>query len=124
LRAAPLIAFLAIGGILRASSTAVSRAPPSGARSTKSKTENLYRSSGYTLAFRAWLGIGNECLELFVTQPLLVRSFHRWPDLSDLRPLVGNRGDGIPYFLHGDGRGRGFYCQMPPSWKRATPLVL
>jgi uncharacterized protein len=37
------------------------------------------------------LGIGNECLELFVTQPLLVRLFHRWPDLSDLRPLVGNR---------------------------------
>jgi hypothetical protein len=84
----------------------------------------LYRSWGYTLAFGALLGIGNECLELFVTQPLLVRSFHRWPDLSDLRPLVGNRGDGIPYFLHGDGRGRGFYCQMPPSWKRATPLVL
>ena len=26
-----------------------------------------------------------------VTQPLLVRLFHRWPDLSDLRPLVGSR---------------------------------
>ena len=51
----------------------------------------LYRSWGYTLAFGALLGIGNECLELFVTQPLLVRLFHRWPDLSDLRPLVGNR---------------------------------
>jgi uncharacterized protein len=37
------------------------------------------------------LGIGNELLELYVTQPLLVRLFHRWPDLSDLRPLVGNR---------------------------------
>ncbi len=51
----------------------------------------LYRSWGYTLAIGALLGIGNECLELFVTQPLLVRLFHRWPDLSDLRPLVGNR---------------------------------
>jgi membrane protease YdiL (CAAX protease family) len=37
------------------------------------------------------LGIGNELVELFVTQPLLVRFFHRWPDLSELRPLVGNR---------------------------------
>jgi hypothetical protein len=52
---------------------------------------SLYRSWGYTLALGALLGIGNECLELFVTQPLLVRLFHRWPDLSDLRPLVGNR---------------------------------
>jgi membrane protease YdiL (CAAX protease family) len=52
---------------------------------------SLYRSWRYTLAVGALLGIGNECLELFVTQPLLVRLFHRWPDLSDLRPLVGNR---------------------------------
>jgi uncharacterized protein len=52
---------------------------------------SLYRSWRYTLVVGALLGIGNECLELFVTQPLLVRLFHRWPDLSDLRPLVGNR---------------------------------
>lgn len=54
---------------------------------------SLYRSWPYTLAVGALLGIGNECLELFVTQPLLVHLFHRWPDLSSLRPLVGNRSD-------------------------------
>jgi hypothetical protein len=51
----------------------------------------LYRSWGWTLGLGVLLGIGNELLELYVTQPLLVRLFHRWPDLSDLRPLVGNR---------------------------------
>jgi membrane protease YdiL (CAAX protease family) len=51
----------------------------------------IYRSWGRTFALGVLLGIGNELLELFVTQPLLVRLFHRWPDLSDLRPLVGNR---------------------------------
>ncbi len=50
----------------------------------------LYRSWGRTLALGIVLGIGNELLELFVTQPLLVRLLHKWPDLSDLRPLVGN----------------------------------
>jgi uncharacterized protein len=51
----------------------------------------LYRSWRWTLGLGLLLGIGNEFLELYVTQPLLVRLFHRWPDLSDLRPLVGNR---------------------------------
>lgn len=51
----------------------------------------IYRSWSRTFALGVLLGIGNELLELFVTQPLLVRLFHRWPDLSDLRPLVGNR---------------------------------
>jgi hypothetical protein len=50
----------------------------------------LYRSWGRTLAFGILFGVANEVLELFVTQPLLVRYFHKWPDLSDLRPLVGN----------------------------------
>jgi membrane protease YdiL (CAAX protease family) len=56
----------------------------------KSIGMRLYRSWARTLALGMLLGIGNEVLELFVTQPLLVRIFHRWPDLSDLRPLVGN----------------------------------
>jgi membrane protease YdiL (CAAX protease family) len=51
----------------------------------------VYGSWSRTFALGVLLGIGNELLELFVTQPLLVRLFHRWPDLSDLRPLVGNR---------------------------------
>jgi membrane protease YdiL (CAAX protease family) len=50
----------------------------------------LYRSWGRTLGYGVLFGIANELLELFVTQPLLVRLFHRWPDLSDLRPIVGN----------------------------------
>jgi uncharacterized protein len=62
-----------------------------GGQNWKSVGLILYRSLGRTLAFGVLFGIGNELLELFVTQPLLVRFFHRWPDLSDLRPLVGNR---------------------------------
>jgi len=50
----------------------------------------LYRSWRSTLALGVLLGIGNELLELFITQPLLVRVLHKWPDLSRLRPLVGN----------------------------------
>jgi membrane protease YdiL (CAAX protease family) len=56
----------------------------------KSVGMTLYKSWGRTLVLGLLLGIGNEALELFVTQPLLVRLFRRWPDLSDLRPLVGN----------------------------------
>lgn len=50
----------------------------------------LYRSWMVTLTAGVLFGLANELLELFVTQPLLVHIFHRWPDLSDLRPLVGN----------------------------------
>lgn len=50
----------------------------------------LYRSWAVTLTLGVSFGLANELLELFVTQPLLVHFFHRWPDLSDLRPLVGN----------------------------------
>jgi len=50
----------------------------------------LYRSWAVTLTLGVLFGLANELLELFVTQPLLVHFFHRWPDLSDLRPLVGN----------------------------------
>jgi membrane protease YdiL (CAAX protease family) len=56
----------------------------------KSVGWGLYRSWVRSMVFGVLFGIGNEVLELFVTQPLLVRSFHRWPDLSDLRPLIGN----------------------------------
>jgi uncharacterized protein len=50
----------------------------------------LFRSWAVTLTLGLFFGLANELLELFVTQPLLVHFFHRWPDLSDLRPLVGN----------------------------------
>jgi hypothetical protein len=63
------------------------------------------------------LGIGNECLELFVTQPLLVRLFHRWPDLSDLRPLVGYRGDGIHCPFHGNDAAKGFAAKCYQAGK-------
>ncbi len=59
-------------------------------QSWKSVGWALCRSWGRTLALGVLFGVGNELLELFVTQPLLVRLFHRWPDLSDLRPLVGS----------------------------------
>lgn len=35
-------------------------------------------------------GIAMSGLELFVTQPVLVRLTGEWPDLSDFRPLIGN----------------------------------
>jgi uncharacterized protein len=60
-------------------------------QSWKSLGWGLYRSWGRRLALGLLFGVGNELLELFVTQPLLVRVFHRWPDLSELRPLVGSR---------------------------------
>ena len=56
----------------------------------KSLGWGLYSSWSRTLGFGLLFGVANELLELFITQPLLVRLFHRWPDLSDLRPLVGN----------------------------------
>ena len=36
------------------------------------------------------VGIGMEALELFATQPLLTKLFHRGPDLHELQRLVGN----------------------------------
>jgi membrane protease YdiL (CAAX protease family) len=36
------------------------------------------------------VGIVMEALELFATQPLLIRLLNRVPDLHELRPLVGN----------------------------------
>jgi membrane protease YdiL (CAAX protease family) len=50
----------------------------------------LYRGWGRTLAIGALCGAGIEALELFVTQPLLVRLTHHWPDLSDFRGLRWN----------------------------------
>src|SRR5262249_15523560 len=51
-----------------------------------------FRSWGATLAIGAAAGIGMECLELFATQPLLVRLTGRWPDLSKFAELRGNAG--------------------------------
>ena len=44
-----------------------------------------------TIAIGVACGIGLELLELFVTQPVLVRVFHKIPDFSDLGELHGNR---------------------------------
>ncbi len=43
-----------------------------------------------TLTTGVLCGIGMELLELFVTQPLLVKLFGKMPDLSDLGDLHGN----------------------------------
>jgi len=48
------------------------------------------RRWGRMLAFGVLAGIGMELLELFVTQPLLVRMTGKMPDLSDLQVLRGN----------------------------------
>lgn len=50
----------------------------------------IYRTWAQSLAFGILLGLGMELLELFVTQPLLVRLLHKWPNLSSFSPLIGN----------------------------------
>jgi membrane protease YdiL (CAAX protease family) len=50
----------------------------------------LYRGWAPTLALGAAVGVGIELLELFVTQPLLVRLTHHAPDLADFQDLRGN----------------------------------
>jgi membrane protease YdiL (CAAX protease family) len=50
----------------------------------------LYRGWARTLGIGVAVGVGIEILELFVTQPLLVRITHHWPDLSDFRGLLWN----------------------------------
>lgn len=50
----------------------------------------LYRGWGRTLGLGILFGVVMEGLELFVTQPLLVRWLHHYPDLSDFNELVGN----------------------------------
>ena len=50
----------------------------------------LYRGWGRTLALGVFCGAAIEALELFVTQPILVRLTHHWPDLSDFRGLRWN----------------------------------
>ena len=56
----------------------------------KSVGWGIYRTWAQTLIFGIALGLGMELVELFVTQPLLVRVLHKWPDLSAFRPLIGN----------------------------------
>jgi uncharacterized protein len=50
----------------------------------------LYRGWWRTIAIGVLCGLGIEALELFVTQPLLVRLTHHWPDLSDFQGLRWN----------------------------------
>jgi uncharacterized protein len=50
----------------------------------------IYRTWAQTFALGMALGLGMELLELFVTQPVLVRLLHKWPDLTAFRPLIGN----------------------------------
>jgi membrane protease YdiL (CAAX protease family) len=50
----------------------------------------LYRGWSRTIAIGVLCGLGIEALELFVTQPLLIRLTHHWPDLSDFRGLRWN----------------------------------
>jgi membrane protease YdiL (CAAX protease family) len=50
----------------------------------------LYQNWARTLALGILFGALMEALELFVTQPLLVRWLHHYPDLSDFKDLVGN----------------------------------
>ena len=50
----------------------------------------LYRTWSRTIAIGILCGLGIEALELFITQPLLVRLTHRMPDLSDFAGLKWN----------------------------------
>jgi uncharacterized protein len=50
----------------------------------------IYRSWARTLALGLLFGVLMEVLELFATQPLLVRWLHHFPDLSDFNDMVGN----------------------------------
>jgi CAAX protease family protein len=61
-------------------------------RSLQWKDIGLARLRGWgpMLAVGVLAGVGMELLELFVTQPLLVRIIGKMPDLSDLGSLRGN----------------------------------
>lgn len=50
----------------------------------------LYQGWARTLALGILFGALMEALELFITQPLLVRWLHHFPDLSDFNDMVGN----------------------------------
>jgi hypothetical protein len=50
----------------------------------------IFRSWRRTLAVGVLWGVGMEALELFATQPLLVRITHKWPDLSVFHQLQWN----------------------------------
>jgi uncharacterized protein len=50
----------------------------------------LYPGWARTLALGLLFGALMEGLELFVTQPLLVRWLHHFPDLSDFNDMIGN----------------------------------
>lgn len=50
----------------------------------------VYRTWSRTIATGVLCGLGIEALELFVTQPLLVRLTHKWPDLSGFAGLQWN----------------------------------
>ena len=50
----------------------------------------LYRSWRRSIALGVAAGVALEALELFVTQPLLIRVLHKKPDLDLFRALHGN----------------------------------
>jgi membrane protease YdiL (CAAX protease family) len=50
----------------------------------------LYRSWKRSIALGLALGVALEALELFVTQPLLIRVLHKKPELDLFRALHGN----------------------------------
>jgi len=50
----------------------------------------VYRSWKRSIALGLALGVALEALELFVTQPLLIRVLHKKPDLDLFRALNGN----------------------------------
>jgi membrane protease YdiL (CAAX protease family) len=50
----------------------------------------VYRTWARTIALGVLCGLGIETLELFVTQPLLVRLTHQWPNLAEFAGLRWN----------------------------------
>jgi membrane protease YdiL (CAAX protease family) len=50
----------------------------------------IYRTWSRTIAIGVLCGIGIEAMELFVTQPLLVRLTHKWPNLAEFAALRSN----------------------------------
>ena len=50
----------------------------------------IYRTWSRTIAIGVLCGVGIEAMELFVTQPLLVRLTHKWPNLAEFAALRSN----------------------------------
>ncbi|HEY4931733.1 MAG TPA: type II CAAX endopeptidase family protein [Terriglobales bacterium] len=50
----------------------------------------VYRTWPRTIAIGVLCGVGIEAMELFITQPLLVRLTHKWPNLAEFAALRWN----------------------------------